>query len=200
LERKKRLEISEPTPSADPLVSRVIGICVVVFRSIFDLGSRVSEFLSSLTARTLAWSATAAAVILMQAAVITALLVKEPPMSGAFTPGAGLAEAPVAAGALTTLSDEEIAALVAGGRQLMIAGDIRNARLVLQQAANADNAAAALELGATYDPIELEKLGVRDQTPDAAMARRWYQKAKELGSTEAAGRPEQFAGRDGGRR
>ena len=47
-------------------------------KGIFDLGSRVSEFLSSLTPRTLAWSATAAAVaILVQAAVITAVLVKE---------------------------------------------------------------------------------------------------------------------------
>ena len=53
----------------------------------------------------------------------------------------------------------------------MVAGDIPNARLVLQQAAEAGNAAAALELGATYDPIELEKLGVRDSTPDVAMAR-----------------------------
>jgi len=44
----------------------------------FDLGSRISEFLSSFTPRTLAWSATAAAVaILVQAAVITSILVKE---------------------------------------------------------------------------------------------------------------------------
>jgi anti-sigma-K factor RskA len=44
----------------------------------FDLGSRISEFLSSLTPRTLAWSATAAAVaILVQAAVIAAVVVKE---------------------------------------------------------------------------------------------------------------------------
>jgi hypothetical protein len=42
----------------------------------FDLGSRISEFLSSLTPRTLAWSATAAAVaILMQAAVIASVVV-----------------------------------------------------------------------------------------------------------------------------
>jgi hypothetical protein len=47
-------------------------------KGIFDLGSRLSEFLSSLTPRTLAWSASAAAVvILMQAAWITAVLVKE---------------------------------------------------------------------------------------------------------------------------
>src|SRR5262245_19926009 len=43
----------------------------------FDLGGRIAEFLSSLTPRTLAWSATAAAVaILMQAAVIAAVVVK----------------------------------------------------------------------------------------------------------------------------
>src|SRR6266536_4054541 len=43
-----------------------------------DLGGRISEFLSSLTPRTLAWSATAAAVaILMQAAVIAAVVVKD---------------------------------------------------------------------------------------------------------------------------
>ena len=44
----------------------------------FDLGSRISEFLSILTPRTLAWSATAAAVaILLQAAVIASVVVKE---------------------------------------------------------------------------------------------------------------------------
>ena len=49
----------------------------------FDLGSRISEFLSSFTPRTLAWSATAAAVaILVQAAVITSILVKEQGASG----------------------------------------------------------------------------------------------------------------------
>jgi hypothetical protein len=44
----------------------------------FDLGSPISEFLWSLTPRTLAWSATAVAVaILVQAAVIAAVVVKE---------------------------------------------------------------------------------------------------------------------------
>jgi len=44
----------------------------------FDLAGRISEFLSSLTPRALAWSATAAAVaILLQAAVIAAIVVKE---------------------------------------------------------------------------------------------------------------------------
>ena len=44
----------------------------------FDLGSRISEFLGGFAPRTLAWSATAAAVaILLQAAVITAVVVKD---------------------------------------------------------------------------------------------------------------------------
>src|SRR5919197_5170722 len=57
----------------------------------FDLGSRISEFLSRLTPRTLAWSATAAAAaILVQAAVIAAVVVKD---QGAPS-GPGLASAP----------------------------------------------------------------------------------------------------------
>jgi hypothetical protein len=83
-------------------------------------------------------------------------------------------------------SDKEIAALEAGGRQLMLAGDIPNARLVLQQAAEAGNATAALLLGATYDPTFLPP----DMTNDRWLARLWYEKAKALGSTEAAVRLE----------
>jgi hypothetical protein len=60
----------------------------------FDLAGRISEFLSRLTPRTLAWSATAAAVaILVQAAVIAAVVVKEqgspsePGLAGALSEG-----------------------------------------------------------------------------------------------------------------
>src|SRR3982075_615866 len=57
----------------------------------FDFGARISEFLSSFTPRTLAWSATAAAVaILVQAAVIATVVVKE---QGAPS-GPGLASTP----------------------------------------------------------------------------------------------------------
>jgi hypothetical protein len=56
----------------------------------FDFAGRISEFLSSLAPRTLAWSATAAAVaILVQAAVISSVVVKD---RGA-TEGFGLANA-----------------------------------------------------------------------------------------------------------
>ena len=50
----------------------------------FDLGGRISEFLSGFAPRTLAWSATAAAVaILLQAAVITTVVVKDHGAPGA---------------------------------------------------------------------------------------------------------------------
>ena len=58
---------------------------------VFDLGGRISEFLSSLTPRTLAWSATAAIIaIFVQAVVIAAVVVKEQGVPS----GPGLASAP----------------------------------------------------------------------------------------------------------
>ena len=102
-------------------------------------------------------------------------------------------------------SDEIIAALVARGRQLIVAGDIPNARLVLQQAADAGNATAALELGETYDPSmqQLPLPGGRVGIGEAgigeagiAMAKAWYEKARDLGSAEAAVRLERLSGRD----
>jgi TPR repeat protein len=258
-----------PTGLPDETIRRVKGI--------FDLGSRLSEFLSNLTPRTLAWSATAAAVaILAPAAVITAVVVKEqgPPsaqqmaqapsilpragekgdrlqMEAVFAPqevvpssaapsvvpssaaptevagGIGGPRThedtqdlyagqtmPLAVEATRKLSDEEIAALVAHGRQLIVAGDIPNARLVLQQAAEAGNATAALELGATYDPFILRETQdkqlssqagpTRVSAPrprvsapppaaaDIAMAKAWYEKARDLGSAEAAVRLERL--------
>jgi len=138
----------------------------------------------------------------------------EPPVAAAAPVEVPASGQPVAAHPMPMLSDEEIAALVARGRQLIFAGDTPNARLVLQQAAEAGNATAALELGATYDPIELEKLDARDaifasravsvrnieRLPGIAMARTWYQKAKDLGSTEAAERLERLGGRNGQQR
>ena len=56
---------------------------------------------------------------------------------------------------------------------------------MLQRAADANDVEAALALAATYDPFVLEKLKVYGFWADAAMARAWYEKAKELGSAEA---------------
>ncbi|MBV8825076.1 MAG: hypothetical protein JO220_08840 [Hyphomicrobiales bacterium] len=91
------------------------------------------------------------------------------------------------------LGAEELASLLKRGQQLAASGDMAAARLTLRPAAEARNAQAALALGATYDPVVLRSLGIMGVTPDAAMARSWYQKAKEYGSAEAPRRLDMLA-------
>jgi len=90
------------------------------------------------------------------------------------------------------LSPDEVAALLKHGRELVALGRFRFARMVLEQAAEAKNASAAFALGQTYDPL-MERSAVRpDAPPDLAIARVWYEKAKDLGSPEAAQRLSQL--------
>jgi hypothetical protein len=69
------------------------------------------------------------------------------------------------------LDGEEIILLLKRGKDLIASGDLAAARLVLQRAADANHAEAALALGATYDPFVLRELKVYGFRPDAAMAR-----------------------------
>jgi hypothetical protein len=110
--------------------------------------------------------------------------VPPPPASAAAVPLAPAAE-PAASVPTIELSPEELASLLKRGQQLAASGDMAAARLTLRPAAEARNAQAALALGATYDPVVLRSLGIMGVTPDVAMARSWYQKAKEYGSAEA---------------
>jgi TPR repeat protein len=86
------------------------------------------------------------------------------------------------------LRPDEIAALLKSGQELIAEGKFRFARLVLERAAEAKSGAAALALARTYDPLVDRPAGRGDAPPDVAMARAWYERAKELGSTEAAQR------------
>jgi len=83
---------------------------------------------------------------------------------------------------------QAVASLVARGKELLRNGDFSSARLILQRAAEAHDAEAALTLGATYDPIILTRLGIRSQVADVELAVTWYQKAEGFGSTEASSR------------
>jgi hypothetical protein len=254
-------ETARPAASRQPRSFSLPEVASRWVTGISDLGSLLPQFLSSLTPRTLAWSATTAAVVILVSAAIAVVVVKEQgTLSAQSSPGIsnqvasremksdalpvpGVAvfasplsvktppvEAPPSLAVLPSvapalkLSDDEIApTLVGPGRSLIVAGDIHNARLVLQRAAEAGNATAALELGATYDPIERKKpdalvktspggavsVAVRPASsgniernfgaserralPDIAMARTWYQRAKDLGSPEAAGRLERLS-------
>ena len=89
------------------------------------------------------------------------------------------------------LDASEIALLTKRGQDLMANGDIVAARMMFQPAAEAADAKAAFALARTYDPLVLEKMGVKGIRPDAALAHQWYEKAKALGSTAA---PEPMAG------
>ena len=148
---------------------------------------------------------------------------------------------PKEATSMPQLGPDQIADLLKRGGELIAAGDISLARLVLKQAAEAGNASAAFELGATYDPFVVKELtdpaplerdakligGAprhdSDETvslrwwgspgwlafsgvdvsvsemsiaPDVGMATSWYQRAKDLGSSEAQGRLDGLAGRE----
>jgi len=86
------------------------------------------------------------------------------------------------------LGPDEVAILLERGQDLMARGRFRLARMVLEQAAEANSASAAFALGQTYDPL-IERSAARpDAPPDFVMARTWYEKARDFGSPEAAQR------------
>jgi hypothetical protein len=97
------------------------------------------------------------------------------------------------------LSAQDIALLIARGRAFFEAGDVASARLLFRRAANAGDAAAALAMGATYDPAVLADRLVRGMGAhmgaDLEQARNWYEKARELGSPEGPRRLEMLAHR-----
>jgi len=85
----------------------------------------------------------------------------------------------------SALAPEDIATLVRRGKAFMTDGDVVAARLLLQRAAEAGNAEAALALGASFDPLIIKQAGGIGVQTDAAQARQWYQKAAALGSDVA---------------
>jgi TPR repeat protein len=79
----------------------------------------------------------------------------------------------------------ENAVLMERGRDLLKSGDVASARLVFNRLANAGIADAALALAATYDPRYLAQHNFIGVAGDETKAHDWYQRASELGSTEA---------------
>jgi hypothetical protein len=87
-----------------------------------------------------------------------------------------------------TLSSEEVDRLTNLGEKMLAQGDLATARRVLEHAAQARGARAALLLGATYDPEGQRKMGVVGMRPDLEKAHMWYVRAAEFGSSEASRR------------
>jgi hypothetical protein len=79
----------------------------------------------------------------------------------------------------------ELATLMKRAKDMLGMGDIPAARLLLERAAEGQDANAALMLARTYDPAVLGTSDVRNITPEPDKARTWYQRAAKLGSAEA---------------
>jgi hypothetical protein len=76
--------------------------------------------------------------------------------------------------------------LLARGLDYLAAGNVLASRDFFERAAEIGLAAAALRLAATYDPVELPRLKVHSVVADLALARKWYELARDLGAPEAA--------------
>ena len=97
------------------------------------------------------------------------------PLGQAFRPDrAGAAPLPQ-----SSSERERVLGLHAKGVEQLERGNVFAARKFLQ---------SAVALAGTYDPDELAKMKVVGLQPNIEEARRWYEKARELGAFEAAER------------
>jgi hypothetical protein len=83
------------------------------------------------------------------------------------------------------VSPADVSALLQRGDALLAAGDVASARLFYERAAMAGDAAAALRLGGSYDPLFLARAGLTGVHSNRTVAARWYRRASELGAREA---------------
>jgi TPR repeat protein len=102
----------------------------------------------------------------------------------AAAPMAALAPA-VAAPPARRIDPDQLASMMQRARSMLAVGDITSARLLLERAAEAPDADAALMLAQTYDAQVLGTSDVRNIVAEPAKARAWYQRAAQLGSTDA---------------
>ena len=64
-------------------------------------------------------------------------------------------------------------------------GYFAGARAYFRRAAEAGSGEAALQLGATYDPEFIDRIGAHGIKADLNEARAWYERAKQLGVESA---------------
>jgi hypothetical protein len=106
------------------------------------------------------------------------------------TPGSAARSVSPNAPAETVRTEEQRRALrfIAKGNELLGEGDVATARLYYQRAVDAGLHEGALAMAATFDPAELRRIGTSGLQPDTKTARRWYERARELGAPEATER------------
>ncbi|WP_454619804.1 hypothetical protein [Bradyrhizobium cenepequi] len=116
--------------------------------------------------------------------VIVGRAIEGPIMPVTQTVAAAASEPPTAADQDKT----EAARLIARASALLGQGNIGAARIVLERAAEDDNARASFMLAETYDPVVLSAWGTYGTRGDAAKARELYAKAHSGGIREAKDR------------
>jgi len=89
---------------------------------------------------------------------------------------ASLAMLPVPAG--------DFEALVKRGDDLLKIGDVMAARSAYERPAFGGDAAAAIGMGQTYDPLFLAQLGARGMRGDPVQAAYWYARARDAGNRD----------------
>jgi TPR repeat protein len=90
--------------------------------------------------------------------------------------------------AISAADRERALRFVKKGHEELGEGRVAPARLLYERAAEMGVAQAAMALAATYDAAELAKLNLSNIRPDAAQARRWYERALALGAKDAGER------------
>ncbi len=81
-----------------------------------------------------------------------------------------------------------IAGLMEHGQKMIDVGYISGARAYYIRAAEAGSPEGAMAAAATFDPGALEAMRAHGVQSDVAQARRWYERAKELGAKDADSR------------
>lgn len=93
-----------------------------------------------------------------------------------------------AASPMAAAERERALRLMKKGDEQLAEGGIAQARLLYERAAEAGLAQGAMAVAATFDPAEFERLGVRGLKPDRQAARKWYERARQMGARKAAQR------------
>jgi hypothetical protein len=78
--------------------------------------------------------------------------------------------------------------LTVSGDKHLVQGNLATARLFYLRAAESGLPLAAFKLAESYDSTELSRYPIQSPMDDKSEARRWYQRAKELGVSEAEAR------------
>jgi hypothetical protein len=108
-------------------------------------------------------------------------------------PGRVAADATPPSPTIAPLPAAEIRALLLRGDSAFRHGDLTAARLLYRRAFEAGDPHGALGLGASYDPAFLHRYHLWTQIADRDEARKWYERARDLGAKEAAIRIDQLA-------